>query len=98
MKKTLLVLALLVSITSLTFAQAPTTPKKISRIGLQVCMNNPTMVFTKINDQSMYTELQSFSRINAGIYSETGATDNFVFQIGLVYSTQVLVTKRINKP
>ncbi len=73
-------------ITSLTFAQAPVSPKKVSRIGLQIGMNSPKMVFTKINDQSIYPELQSFSRINAGIYSETGATDNFVFQIGLFYS------------
>jgi hypothetical protein len=58
-----------VSITSLTVAQAQVTPKKVSRIGLQVGINTPTMVFTKISDQSIYPDLQSSTRVNTGIYS-----------------------------
>lgn len=92
MKKQLQVLILFLAIANVAFAQSDMsnqsdeTDSKISRVGLQIGMNSPSMEFTKISDPSIYPNLEFMPRLNAGIYSEGGATENFVFHIGLFYS------------
>ena len=88
MKKQLLTLILISVITSVSFAQTDGSiiEKKIKRVGLQVGMNSTSMVFTNITDPSIYPTFDFQPRLNAGIYSETGASENFVFHIGLFYS------------
>ncbi len=88
MKNTLPIILLFILTSYFTQAQdyTPSAPKKIKRVGLQIGANMPSMVFTKINDPAIYPDFESFTRLNAGIYSETGATENFVFHIGLFYS------------
>jgi hypothetical protein len=64
----------------------PPRPKAIKRIGLQAGLNLPQMVFTEITDASIYPDMKPFPRFNAGFYSESGVSENFVTQIGLFYS------------
>lgn len=93
MKKSILLLALSFIITCSVYAlqgnnasNDSSTDMKIRRIGLQAGINSSKMVFTKITDQDIFNELEFFPRFNAGFYSESGASQNFVTQIGLFYS------------
>ncbi|WP_338373625.1 outer membrane beta-barrel protein [Marivirga tractuosa] len=92
MKKQLQITLLFLAISNIVFAQDDALNQsgidrgKIARVGLQIGLNSPSMEFTKINDPSIYPELGFMPRLNAGIYSEGGATENFVFHIGLFYS------------
>lgn len=98
MKNKLLVVALFFFIPNIMSAQSSSTThvakqKKVSRVGLQFGANRPSMIFTKISDQSIYPKFKSYTKFNGGIYSESGATDNFVFHIGLFYSGAGYKTK-----
>ncbi|WP_375580631.1 outer membrane beta-barrel protein [Marivirga tractuosa] len=92
MRKQLQILILFLAISNVAIAQddftsqSTTEEGRISRVGLQVGMNSASMVFTKVSDPNIYPDLQFLPRLNAGIYSETGTTENFVFHIGLFYS------------
>lgn len=92
MKKQLQILILLLVVANMAVAQNEISDQldskssKISRVGLQFGMNSASMEFTKISDPSIYPTLEFLPRLNAGIYSESGTTENFVFHIGLFYS------------
>ncbi len=105
MKKLILLIGLICASTYFSIAQQPNINQQnvtgqqklnISRIGLQVGANITQVVFTQISDMALYPDLQIYPRFNAGFYSESGSTQNFVTRIGLFYSGAGYKTKEIN--